>query len=258
MSKRVESPNQIFSLNYANENCEFTATNGNLWRLRYLCDFNPYGSWFTGGDKSVEISVSFRDDYGRPIDRLVDTVILQNCNLKDFTISLADKDGNEVFAKSFNNYAKVDGIIRLDNKRWASKLILKVNGTQDGKEAKLGQLRACRSILKLKATTETQVSPTVSEGRIRTYDGRVICWTNYEKWGAEISIENLSKESLNLLKEYIEKDGYITLVPWEDCEIRDIYECRVLRESVGSYRVNRWSGLVSQTLKAEAKEDARN
>jgi len=122
----------------------------------------------------------------------------------------------------------------------------------------IGQMRVCKSIIDLKATTESEVNPVVKDGNFRTADGTPVVWTDYEKWGARIVMNNIQKPQYDLLKSFIKKDDYITIIPWYEWEPKDIYECSIERGTIGTYAVNRWSGLISQTLQLEAKENAAN
>ncbi|MDR2426207.1 MAG: hypothetical protein LBD46_03385 [Endomicrobium sp.] len=67
----------------------------------------------------------------------------------------------------------------------------------------------------------------------------------------------MSKEQYKLLKNFIRRDGFITIIPFADFEDRDVYEVFIRRQDL-DYKISRWSGLLDFNLKLEAQENAAN
>lgn len=251
MIKPINTANRFYSKNYLTSYCDFGGQNAE--EIKYLCDSDPFGQNTYTAEEGDSFTVWFKDDYGVNCARLIDTVILQNHNLEAFTVTLANNMDN-VAEKIITANAASNNIIVLDSAVNATHIIFTFNKAFEGSLCYMGQLRICKFITELSATTKTEIKPVIEEASLRTYSGRLISWTTYEKWGAKISVDNLSKPCLNSIQSFIKSGGYITIVPWFDYEPKDIYECRLTRASAGSYGVNRYTGLAEQTLTLEAKE----
>jgi len=260
--KAIQNPNAFYSKNYLNENCQIDVDNNLAINEKTLFDFNPYkdDNILISDTRQVSFSIWFKDDFGQFVTREISTIILQNINWRSFKISAIMPDNSETqIVYLTENYEK-DLVINIPNPVTAGKISITINDIQEQNDdvVRIGQMRICKFIMDLKATTKTEVQPVVDDGDLRTFNGTLASWTNFEKWGARITIENIKKEQLDLLKSFIKEDGYITIIPWYDFEPKDIYECLIKRGVIGTYAVNRWSGLISQSLQLEAKENAVN
>jgi hypothetical protein len=259
--KAIPEPIRFLSKNYLNEFCELNYTSDENLNFLPLCDFNPYKeNPVISNDTDIEFRIYFKDDYSEYITRKVDTVILQNINLKTFQVKgvVAGTGFKFLLANVLNN-TKSDLVLNLERDWNLSAIEISVNEVFPSEtDVKLGQLRICKFICDLNATTETEVEPAVSEDSLRTYDGRLTHWVNYEKWGARISARSIKKEQFNLIKNELRNEGYVTIIPWISWDIKDIFQVRIPMKSMGTYALNRWSGLISTSLTVEAQENANN
>lgn len=135
--------------------------------------------------------------------------------------------------------------------------MINILSTFDNKGIRIGQLRVLEKLFELKATTATEINYCSKEGKLRTYNGRLIIWTDYSKWAATVSAKNVSKKQYDLLKFFVCRDGFISIEPFGEFEIKDIYEVYIKREDL-NYGVSRWSGLFDINFRFEGQEDAAN
>jgi hypothetical protein len=269
--KAVNKPIKIYSLNYLNKNCQFdcednkvsgtqgSQTQGTLTSFAKLCDFEPYNNNFVFSriGASLIFSCSFKDKFGKFIVRSIDTIVLQNSNVKSMQVKYTDNSKNEVLAYELINNLKSEIRITLPQKITGSKITFNIQSVFNGKDIKIGQLRVLEKVLDLNATTETSVTYKTKDGSLRTYNGRLVTWTDYSKWAATVTAKNVAKEQYDLLKFFACRDGFITIEPFGEFEEKDIYEVYIKRSDL-EYSINRWSGLFDINLKFEAQEDAAN
>jgi len=259
--KAIKNPIQFLSKNYLNENCQFDISPGDTLHRDKLYDFDPFkaDNLISSDTNQILFTVWFKDNFSQFIVREIDCIILQNINWKSFTISLVQSDNTQIQIADYTDNEETNLFIKLEIPVRAGVISFDVTDTIDSvNEILAGQIRVCKFIMNLSATTESEVNPITDEGSLRTFDGSLVSWTNFEKWGAKVNIQNIKKEQYDLLKSFIKNDGYITIIPWYEWEPKDIYECLITRGKIGTYAVDRWSGLISQTLQLEAKEDAYN
>lgn len=258
--KAIPEPIQFFSKNYLNEFCELDYSSDSSFNFLPLCDFNPYKTNnLIHNTQTLEFRIYFKNEYSEYITRAIDTIILQNMNLKNFQIKGIVSGGIKYVMCNIVDNDKSNLKIKLDRVWEIIAIEISISGTiSDATSIYLGQLRFCKFLCDLNATTETEVQPIVSEDSLRTYDGSLTHWVNYEKWGARILAKNIRKEQFNIIKEELKKESYITIMPWESWDIKDIFQVRIPTKSIGTYSVNRWSGLISTTLNLEAQENANN
>lgn len=258
--KAIPEPIQFFSKNYLNEFCELEYSSDSSFNFLSLCDFNPYKTNnIIHNTSTLEFRIYFKNEYSEYTTRKIDTIILQNMNIRNFQVKGIVSDGFKFLMCNILDNDKPDLKIKL-NRVWELAAIeVSISRTiNDEYSIHLGQLRFCKFLCDLNATTETEVQPIVSEDSLRTYDGSLTHWVNYEKWGARISARSIKKEQFNLIKNELRNEGYVTIMPWESWDIKDIFQVRIPMKSIGTYAVNRWSGLISTSLTVEAQENANN
>jgi hypothetical protein len=263
--KIINEEIKFLSQNYLNDKCLFELSEESIESNESLeesdgtklCDFKPYdvNELFTFVDTNGTIVCWFRDKYSDYISRDIDTIIIQNCNIKNMEVKYLNSFGVEILLDTLVDNDESEVRIYLDDKINTGKIIFEITDIFEGTYISIGQIRVCQSIIDLVATTSTTVRDTVQDGQIRTYGGRLIKWTDYDKWSATVQIQNNSKTQYDLLKSYIIVDGFVTVIPWEDFESRDIYEVAISLKDF-SYDINRWSGLYNLTLNLEAQENA--
>lgn len=259
--KAIPEPIQFFSKNYLNEFCELDYSSESSFDFLPLCDFNAFKSNNSINNfPTLEFRINFKDDYSNYIARKIDTIILQNTNIQNFQVKgVVAETGFKFLMANILGNQESNLIIKLKREWNLSAIEIDISRTiSDVSSIHLGQLRVCKFLCDLNATTETEVQPIVSEDSLRTYDGSLTHWVNYEKWGARISARNIKKEQFNLIKNKLRDDGYITIIPWQSWDIRDIFQVCIPLNSIGTYAVNRWSGLISTSLTVEAQENANN
>ena len=259
MQKRIQNPMRFLTKNYFNENAQIDSPSVNF-NGSGLFDFAPYkeDNVLIFNTREVQFTIWIKDEYGQFVERDCDSLFLQNINWKDFVITGTLASGGSVELANITGNTQTDFKVNFGTASF-SQIIFSITDVMTSENTiRAGQLRLCKFIMDLVATTETNVAPVVDEGNIRTFDGSLASWVNFEKWGARINIRNIKKEQYDLLKGYIKRDKFVTIIPWTEWEARDVYEILISRGQIGTYAVNRWSGLISQTLNVEAKEDATN
>jgi hypothetical protein len=172
-------------------------------------------------------------------------------------VKYIDNSKNEVLAYGLTDNLNSEIRITLPKKITVSKIIFNIQSVFEGKDIRIGQLRILEKVLELKASTETSVKYKTKDGNLRTYNGRLVTWTDYSKWGANVIAKNVAKEQYDLLRLFACRDGFITIEPFPEFEVRDIYEVYIRRSDL-EYSINRWSGLFDINLKFEGQEDAAN
>lgn len=258
--KAIPEPIQFFSKNYLNEFCELEYSSDSSFNFLSLCDFNPYKTNnMIHNTSTLEFRIYFKNEYSEYTTRKIDTIILQNMNIRNFQVKGIVNGGLKYVMCNIVDNDKSNLKIKLDRVWEVVAIEVSISRTiSDVTSIRLGQLRFCKFLCDLNATTETEVQPIVSEDSLRTYDGSLTHWVNYEKWGARISARSIKKEQFNLIKNELRNEGYVTIMPWESWDIKDIFQVRIPMKSIGTYAVNRWSGLISTSLTVEAQENANN
>jgi len=260
--KAIDQEIKFLSQNYLNDKCLFELSEESDESAEEsdgtkLCDFKPYDSneLFQFVDTNGVIVCWFKDKYSDDISRNIDTIIIQNTNIKSMTVKYLSSLGVETVLYTLTNNDEHEIRIYLNSKVDTTKITFEITDVFEGTYIYIGQLRVCESIIDLVATTETTARNSVQDGQVRTYGGRLITWTDYYKWAATIQIQNNSKTQYDLLKSFIIADGFVTVIPWEDFEERDVYEVAISLKDL-NFDINRWSGLYNLTLNAEAQENA--
>lgn len=257
--KAINQEIKFLSFNYLNDKCLFELseeTDGTK-----LCDFKPYDfkDIFSFSGNVGTIVCWFKDKYSDYISRDIDTIIIQNCNIKNMTIKCFSSLGVETLVYTLTNNDEPEVRIYLDNRISTSKITFEITDIFEDEDetayAYIGQLRVCGSIINLQATTLTTVKNSVQDGQIRTYGGRLIKWTDYYKWSATIQIENMTKLDCANLKSFLVADGFVTIIPFPDFEERYVYEVAISIKDF-NFDISRWSGLCNLTLNPEAQENA--
>lgn len=251
--KAINNPIKFYSMNYLNDKCSFVFSETADYTK--LCDFLPYdlNNLFVFIGTTGTITGTFKDRYSQAINRDVDTIIIQNTNIKAMTVKYLDGSSVEQTIYTLTNNANSEIRIELSASVNISNIIFDITEVFTGTYVYIGQLRVCENIMELTATTNTGVSDILEFGNIRTANGKLIKWTEYRKWSASIQISNMSKTQYDLLKSFIVEDEFVTIEPFPEFEVKDIYEVAL---SGFDYDISRWSGKFNLTLKAEAQENA--
>lgn len=187
--------------------------------------------------------VYFTDIYGNIVNRTIDTLVLQDTNIKNMTV--------QAYTGSYTNFLALSGntsdTVILKAATSVTTSSIKITIPDDGTNpadinAKIG---IYGFICNLFALTDSNYKIEANEGGYRVVNGAYIHYADYKKWVAKISIENLQKSQFDLLTAQADT-GEMTVVPYEELEIDEIYNCAVKREY--SYELDRKTQLFKLDL----------
>jgi hypothetical protein len=255
--KAIKTPNRFFSKNFLDDFSKIAADNFS-GDFSYLYDNGTSDKRiiYSSGN-TIKFNINFFDAAGEDIPRDADCVIIQNTNAGMAIIKYIDINGDEKDLYTANNNTSKNFIIQIppdimpDHRAYGLTIQLLYPFDNSGL-IQLRQIRIVKFICDLKATSETQLKPATNEGSLRSFDGKLLHWINYEKWGCSIKAENVPKQQYDLIRDYLRRDGAITLIPYFDWDVDAIYEVYSSRKSIGNYSFSRFSGLVSKTFEFEA------
>lgn len=192
-----------------------------------------------------EQTVFMTDRYGNIVNQTVDTLILTNTNIVNMTVSAANGLGvyTTVFTVSGNDKSTL--IIKLENPVITSSLRFTIPEDTFNPAYASAQIGVYGFLCNLWALTDSSYKIEANEGGYRVVSGKYIHWADYKKWVAKVKMENVTKEQLDLLTAQADL-GEMTVIPYEDLEAEEIYECAVKREY--QYDLNRKTELFSLQL----------
>ena len=255
MAKAIQEQISFYSKNYLTPYCEVISYEG-FPDFKSLCDFNPYKekNIFQISAKQATFAFNFIDYFGQYYFRTVDTIVLQNCNIKAMKIYYYQGEtAVEVFELA-NNEAS-DLILNIQEVATSriEFVITDIFGDYTG--IQIGQLRILNHLLDLNATTETSISFDSKENSQRSYNGDLYAWRDYSKWSCQISASGVDKNQYDILARQIYENRFMTIIPWQNFERKDIYEINVNLKDLG-FSINRFSGKLSLNIKGIAQENA--
>ena len=166
--KAINNPIKFYSMNYLNDKCTFTFSETADYTK--LCDFLPYdlNNLFVFTGATGTITGTFKDRYSQSINRDVDTIIIQNTNIKSMTVKYIDGSSVEQTLYTLTNNSNSEIRIELSASVNISNIIFNITEIFTGTYIYIGQLRICENIIELVATTNTGVSDVLEDGKIRT------------------------------------------------------------------------------------------
>lgn len=199
----------------------------------------------TNAQTPYEVTVFFTDRYGNIVNRSIDTLILRNTNIVNMTVSAADGLGNytTVFELQGNDQETV--ILKNATPVVTSSIRLTVPDDTFNPQYINAQIGVYGFICNLCALTDSSYKIEANQGGYRVVSGAYIHWADYKKWVAKVKMENVTKEQFDLLTAQADL-GEMTVIPYEDLQADEIYECAVKREY--SYELNRKTELFSLEL----------
>lgn len=175
-----------------------------------------------------ETTVYFVDRYGNGANRTVDTLILLNTNVSNLTVEAKDVYGNFNTLFTLSNNTESTVLIKAQTPIVAS--ALKFTFPETGNPATVNaQIGVYGFVCNLLALTDTTYKIDANSGDYRVVSGSYIHWADYKKWTAKIKMENVTQEQFNLLTAQADL-GEMTVIPYQDLEAEEIYECAVNRE----------------------------
>lgn len=199
----------------------------------------------SGSQTPYETTVFFADRYGNIVNRSIDTLILRNTNIVNMTVSASDGLGNytPVFELQDNDQETV--ILKNANPVTTSSIRLTVPDDTSNPEYINAQIGVYSFLCNLCALTDSSYKIEANQGGYRVVSGAYIHWADYKKWVGKVKMENVTQEQFDLLTAQADL-GEMTVIPYEDLQTDEIYECAVNREY--QYELNRKTELFSLEL----------
>ena len=190
-------------------------------------------------------TIYFADRYGNITNRTIDTLILQDTNIKNMTIEAANGGGtySTLIALSGNTDSTV--LVKASAPVTTSSIRITIPDDGINPATVSATMGVYGFICNLFALTDSNYKIAANEGNFRTVDGSYIHWADYKKWVAKIQMENLPKDQFDALTAQADK-GEMTVIPYTDLEAKAIYSCAVKREY--SYELDRKTELFKLEL----------
>jgi len=205
----------------------------------------------------------FTDLYGNIVNRTIDTLILRNTNIANMTVEYAvQEDESESWeSESDSESGDYPGITYLPlvtlTGNTDSTVFLKASTPVVTSSIRItipditnpeivnAQMGVYGFICNLLALTDSNYKIEANQGSYRVVSGAYIHWADYKKWVGKVKMENLPKSQFDLLTAQADT-GEMTVVPYQDLELDEVYECGVNREY--QYEVDRKTELFSLEL----------
>ena len=189
--------------------------------------------------------IFFSDRYGNIVNRTIDTLILTNTNIVNMTVAAADGLGvyTTVFTVSGNDKSTL--IVKLANPVTTSSLKFTIPDDTFNPQYINAQIGVYGFLCNLLALTDSSYKIDANAGGYRVVSGAYIHWADYKKWVAKVKMENLPQSQFDTLTQQADL-GEMTVIPYEDLQADEIYECAVNREY--SYELDRKTELFSLEL----------
>jgi len=203
---------------------------------------------FFGDEMPKEIIIFFTDIYGSIINRNIDTLILQNTNIRDLQILAANNSGIYSSVFSIVDNEEKELFLQIPQKITTSSIKIIISAANESFYS-IGKLSLCGEIVKLYAKASLDFSFEAAAGNFRTAAGDLIHFTDFIKWNAGLSIDNVPKDNFDVIKSEILDEKELTIIPFKNFEIQDIYECYIAPSF--KYTVDMKSELYSINLSAK-------
>ena len=190
-------------------------------------------------------TIYFTDRYGNIVNRTIDTISLKNTNISNMTVEAAD--GLGVFSTVFSIYGNDKSEVFIKNANTTTTSCVRITVPQNAYNPQYvnAQIGLYGFVCNLCALTDSTYKIDANEGSFRVLSGEYIHWSDYKKWTAKIKMENLPQEQFDLITAQADS-GEMTVVPYQDLEADDIYECAAKREY--SWGLDRKTGLFNLDL----------
>lgn len=223
-------PYIFLSQNYLNFTQDATA---NPVDIRTISATTPY-----------TVTVYFVDRYGNPVNRTIDTLILQDTNIVNMTVEAANAGGAYSTLLTLADNTQSTVLLKAQTPALTSSIRVTVPAGTNPADIS-GKMGIYGFICNLFALTDSNYKIEANEGGYRTVDGSYIHFADYKKWVGKVKMENVTKEQFDLLTAQADI-GEMTVVPYKDVEADAVYECAVKREY--QYELDRKTELFSLDL----------
>lgn len=199
----------------------------------------------TKAQPPYEVTIFFADRYGNIVNRSVDTLILRNTNIVNMTVSASDGLGN--YTPVFNLQGNDQETVILKNAKPVNTSSIRLTVPDDTFNPQYinAQIGVYGFLCNLLALTDSNYKIEANEGGYRVVSGSYIHYADYKKWVGKVKMENLPKSQFDLLTAQADL-GEMTVIPYQDLQADEIYECAVKREY--QYELNRKTELFSLEL----------
>lgn len=215
-------PYIFLSQNYLNYTQD---SNGDAIDVRVISATVPY-----------TVDVYFADRYGNATNRTIDTMILQNTNIKNMTVEYLTGGGTYSNLLTLANNTDSMVIVKAETPALTSSIRITVPDDTYNPADITGAIGIYSFVCNLFALTDSSYKIEANEGGYRTVDGSYIHFADYKKWVGKVQMENVTKAQFDLLTAQADM-GEMTVVPYKDLEADAVYECAVKREY--QYEVDR-------------------
>ena len=215
MTRQLLKPYIFLSENYLKHAVD--SNNDTIDAINILSSNLPYS-----------LTLFFTDRYGNPINRKIDTLILQNTNIKKLTVSYLNNGGYTALFNISNNTASTV-FLKAQNAVETSSLQIDIPSPDNPAEIS-GRFGVYGFICNLLALTDSNYKNEANAGGYRVVNGAYIHYFDYKKWSCKLKMENLPKEQFTLLSDQAQNLGEITAIPYQDLFIDAVYECAVNSE----------------------------
>lgn len=199
----------------------------------------------TNVQPDYEQIIFFTDNYGNITNRTIDTLVLTNTNIVNMTVAAANGGGVYSTAFTVTNNDKSTIFIKLANPVTTSSLKFTIPDDTHNPAHVNAQIGVYGFLCNLLALTDSSYKIEANEGSYRVVSGAYIHWADYKKWVGKIKMENLPQSQFDLLTAQADT-GEMTVIPYQDLVIDEIYHCGVKREY--QYEVDRKTELFSLEL----------
>lgn len=221
----------IYGENFINDQNTYTLSSGSgeeyLYDQKYSTQCISALS-FDGTEESIQID--FKDRDGDLIEREIDTLILLNCNYKNFKIEYWNGTSwvgiSEADYTSKDN-TKKDILLELGTCITTTGLKITASSVVDGSDEKrLGEFKACKYILEVKSPFDLTRSDWENGGSYRLYNGKLINFVYVCKADGNLSFNYLPKQDYDKIISKIKDKEWLTIVPYVGIAPEAVYEIK--------------------------------
>jgi len=221
----------IYGENFVNSQNTYTLSSGTGAEYLYDQKYDTqYSSSLSSEGTAETIQIDFNDRSGLAVSRTIDTIMLMNCNFKNFKIEYWDGASWILIPES--DYTVKDNVqanllIEMSSPISTMKIKITATHTISGEnEKRLGEIKACLFILEVRSPFNFIRSDWENGGNYRLYNGTLILYTNVVKVDGSISFTYMSKEDYNKIINKIRNKEWLTIIPYYGFMPNGVYEIK--------------------------------
>jgi len=191
-------------------------------------DGDPNTQWIsTTGQEGYAVgwslSIAFRSGVDT-IERLVDTIILRNTNIKKITVTLYEADNNNPKVVFTGELLTPDAVITFEPKLTAL-IYLAIETSQTPNELKtLGEIYAGQLLAALPNFTRYEPKQELIEsGSLRTLGGKMVTYRGRDKYSSKWTVSQVSEDLKERLISAFKGHPVVTFWPEPKFKTREIY-----------------------------------